>query len=211
MGCRADNPSGPRRMLEVGASGDQVSVLDCIGRSVVVEIVGEQQIAASLHERQPFGVERLRACWVKPLTGRDVHKQTLTQQVVRHRAAAPVPDSPGAWNPIGGILLREEGNPEGSQAMLEDSVRSARRAGDRFHGAYAYLGLAFVAADAGNPQPAAELHGAAQAFSDQLGIPWLWFGRLRQASIGAIRARLGEKDFQHAYEKGGCAQLRRRL
>ncbi len=103
-----------------------------------------------------------------------------------------------------GILLREEGDRERSHPTLEDALRLARRAGDRFHIAFAYLGLAFLAADAGDSRRAAELHGVAQAFIDRLGIPWLWFDRLRQASIDTVRANLGEKDFQHAYQKGSA-------
>lgn len=101
-----------------------------------------------------------------------------------------------------GFLLREEGHGGSARSMLEDSLRLARRAGDRFHIAFAYLGLAFLAGDTGESQRAAELHGVAQAFVDQLGIPWVRFERLRQASIDAIRASLGENEFRHAYEKG---------
>lgn len=103
-----------------------------------------------------------------------------------------------------GILLREEGDREGSQSILEDSLRRARRAGDHFHIAYAYLGLAFLAGDVTESRRAAQLHGVAQAFVDQLGIPWFWFERLRQTSIDAVRASLGQKDFQLAYQKGSA-------
>ncbi|MGH2895993.1 MAG: hypothetical protein ACRDPM_22370 [Solirubrobacteraceae bacterium] len=105
-------------------------------------------------------------------------------------------------NTVVGILLRAEGDREGAQSMLDDSLRLARRAGDRFNIAFACLGLACLAGDAGEPQRAAELHGVAQAFVDQLGIPWVRFARLRQDSIDAIEARLGETNLRDAYEQG---------
>jgi tetratricopeptide (TPR) repeat protein len=110
-------------------------------------------------------------------------------------------------NVVAGILLREEGDRAGSQSTLEDALRLARRSGDHFHIAFAYLGLAFLAADASDLQRAAELHGVAQTFNDKLGVPWFWFGRLRQASIDAIQASLGEEEFQRAYRKGGALSL----
>jgi hypothetical protein len=82
VGRRADNPSGLGRFLEVGASADEVFVLDCIDCGMLVKIVDEQQITASLDIRQPFGIERLGACRVEPLTGGDVQKQTLAQKVI---------------------------------------------------------------------------------------------------------------------------------
>ena len=110
--------------------------------------------------------------------------------------------APHYVNIIAGVLLREEGDREGAHAMLADSLRLARRAGDRFHVAFACLGLALLAGDAGASQRAAELHGVAQAVVDQLGIPWLRFERLRRASIDGLLANLGETEFQHAYETG---------
>jgi predicted ATPase len=105
-------------------------------------------------------------------------------------------------NSILGILLREEGDPQGARSMLGDALRMARRVGDRFHFAFACLGLALVAGDAGQAQRAAQLHGAAQAIADQVGMPWIRFKGLRQASISAITASLGENEFRQAYEQG---------
>jgi predicted ATPase/class 3 adenylate cyclase len=105
-------------------------------------------------------------------------------------------------NTVVGILLRQEGDREGAHALLDDSLRLARRAGDRFNIAFAYLGLACLAGDAEESQRAAELHGIAQSFVDQLGIPWVRFARLRQDSIDAIRSSLGENEFRHAYAHG---------
>jgi predicted ATPase/class 3 adenylate cyclase len=110
-------------------------------------------------------------------------------------------------NVVGGILLREEGDRDGSRSTLEDALRLARRTGDHFHIAFAYLGLAFLSADASDLERAAELHGVAQAFNDKLGVPWFWFGRLRHASIDAIQASLSAEKFELAYRKGGALSL----
>ena len=118
------------------------------------------------------------------------------------RAGHVIGAAPHYVNVVLGILLREEGDHEGARSMLEDSLRRARRAGDHYHIAFAYLGLAFLAGDAREWQRAAELHGITQAFADQVGIPSFLFDRLRQASIDAIRASLAANEFQHAYEKG---------
>jgi hypothetical protein len=102
-----------------------------------------------------------------------------------------------------GWLLREEGNGEGAVAAFAEVLRMSRRTGYRNGTASANLGLACLAADTGDWQRSAVLHGAAQAFVDQLGRPWLELeGRYREASIGEVLAGLGQAEFQRAYTRG---------
>ena len=94
--------------------------------------------------------------------------------------------------------------------MLEEGLRISRRSGDRFGLAYSILGLACLAADLGDWRRAAELHGVAQAFLDQIGQPWLlYYGPLRQVSIDEVSEHLGDEEFQRAYAKGKSARFRR--
>jgi hypothetical protein len=102
-----------------------------------------------------------------------------------------------------GMVKREEGDHEGAAAMLRAGLRSCRRTRDRFGLAYAVLGLAFLAGDAAEWRGAAELHGVAKGFLDQIGQPWLpYYGRFLDASIDAIRANLGDAAFKCLYARG---------
>jgi tetratricopeptide (TPR) repeat protein len=101
-----------------------------------------------------------------------------------------------------GMLLREEGDRNGARSMLEDALRASRRTGDRSGLAYSSLGLACLAGDLAEWRRSAQLHGAAQAFLDQMGHPWLRYDQIRQASIDMVRAGLGEHEFQRSYAAG---------
>jgi hypothetical protein len=79
----------------------------------------------------------------------------------------------------------------------------SRRIGDRSGIAYASLGLACLAADAGDWHRAAVLHGVAQAFLDPTGQPWEELeARYRQDSLAQARAHLGQGQFESAYSMG---------
>ena len=92
--------------------------------------------------------------------------------------------------------------------MFEAALRISRRNGDRSGLAYASLGLACLAADRGDWQRAAALHGAAQALTDQIAEPWqVLEARYRRDSLDKIRASLGEEQFAQAYTKGMTLSL----
>jgi predicted ATPase len=102
-----------------------------------------------------------------------------------------------------GWVRREDNDPDGARSSFEDVLRISRRDGDRAGIAYASLGLACLAADAGDWHRAALLHGAAQAFLGRTGQPWEKLeARYRQDSIDHVRARLGQEQFEQAHARG---------
>jgi predicted ATPase len=67
----------------------------------------------------------------------------------------------------------------------------------------AILGLARLAADAGEWHRAATLHGAAQALVDQTGVVWDSDGaELRHESLDQVAAALGDEQLKQAYTPG---------
>jgi predicted ATPase len=102
-----------------------------------------------------------------------------------------------------GWVLRAEHNPDEARSTLQTVLRASRRNGERLGIAYATLGLALLAADAGDCDLAAELHGAAQAALDRIGMPWQPVeARYRQQSLQHVRAALGDERFDDAYATG---------
>lgn len=71
-----------------------------------------------------------------------------------------------------GMVLREEGDPDGARSMLEAALRKSRRNGDNRGIASSCLFLACLASDEGDWHRAAMLHGAAQAILDRTSVPW---------------------------------------
>jgi tetratricopeptide (TPR) repeat protein len=102
-----------------------------------------------------------------------------------------------------GWVLRLDNDPEGARSSFEAALRISRRIGDRTGIAYASLGLACLAADAGDWHRAAVLHGVAQAFLDPTGQPWEKLeARYRRDSLRHVRAHLGPQQFEQAQAKG---------
>jgi len=102
-----------------------------------------------------------------------------------------------------GWVLRHDNDPDGARSAFETFLRMSRRNGDRYGIAYASLGLACLAADAGDWHQAAVLHGVAQAFLDRNGQRWEELeARYRRDSLDQVRARLGPEQFERAYAAG---------
>jgi predicted ATPase/class 3 adenylate cyclase len=102
-----------------------------------------------------------------------------------------------------GWALRQDNDPGGARSSFEAALRKSRRNGNRSGIANASLGLACLAADAGDWHQAAVLHGVAQAFLDPTGPPWEELQtRYRRESLGHVRAHLGQEQFERAYTKG---------
>ncbi len=116
-------------------------------------------------------------------------------------------ESPNVWTNIG-WALRQDNDPDGARSSFEATLRMSRRNGDRNGMAYASLGLACLAADAGNWHRAAVLHGIAQAFLDQTGQPWEELeARYRRDSLGQVRAHLTQDLFDQAHANGMALSL----
>jgi predicted ATPase/DNA-binding XRE family transcriptional regulator len=107
-----------------------------------------------------------------------------------------------------GLVLRAEGDPGGARSAFGAGLRISRRNGDRRGMAYAILGLACLAGDAGDWDRAAVLHGAAQAFLDRTGNPWQGLeARHRRDSLAQVRAHLGDEQMERAYAQGVTLSL----
>jgi predicted ATPase/class 3 adenylate cyclase len=102
-----------------------------------------------------------------------------------------------------GWVLRLDNDADGARSSFEAFLRKSRREGDRYGIAYASLGLACLAGDAGDWHRAAVLHGAALAFLGEIGQPWeeLEAG-YRQDSLDQVRAHLGQQQFDQDQAKG---------
>jgi tetratricopeptide (TPR) repeat protein len=103
-----------------------------------------------------------------------------------------------------GMVLREEGNLDAARELVDDGLRISRRAGDRYGLGYSILCLALIAGDQNDWERAAELHGAAQSFLDQIGQPWLvlYYATVRETSVDAAHAALGDNQFQRLHDRG---------
>jgi predicted ATPase/class 3 adenylate cyclase len=103
-----------------------------------------------------------------------------------------------------GWLRRQDNDPDGAQASFQAALRIGRRTGDSSGISHAALGLACLAADAGDWHQAALLHGAAQALLDRIGQQhWEELeARYRQDSLGHVRAHLGQEQFDQAHAEG---------
>ncbi|MGD0377482.1 MAG: hypothetical protein ABSB01_23215 [Streptosporangiaceae bacterium] len=102
-----------------------------------------------------------------------------------------------------GQVLRAEKDPGGARSTSEAALRIGRRNGDNLNMAFACLGLACLAGDAGDWDRAAALHGVAQAFQDRTGNVWQkFYARWRLDSLDQARAHLGDEQLERAYSQG---------
>ena len=102
-----------------------------------------------------------------------------------------------------GWVRRLDGDHDGARSSFEDALRMSRRSGERFGIAYAVLGLACLAADAGEWSRACVLHGIAQAALDRTGEPWQEpEAGYRRESLAQVRAHLGQEQSERDYARG---------
>jgi predicted ATPase/class 3 adenylate cyclase len=98
---------------------------------------------------------------------------------------------------------RQDGEYDGARSGFEYALRKSRRSGERFCIAYAVLGLACLAGDAGEWSRACVLHGIAQVALDRTGEPWQQpEERYRRESLAQARAHLGEEQSERDYARG---------
>jgi hypothetical protein len=102
-----------------------------------------------------------------------------------------------------GWVRRLDGDRDGARSSLEEALRMSRRNGEHSGIAYAVLGLACLAADAGEWSRACVLHGVAQAVLDRTGEPWQEpEARYRRESLVQVRAQLGQEQSERDYARG---------
>ena len=102
-----------------------------------------------------------------------------------------------------GWVRRQDGDHDGARSSFEDALRISRRSGEHSDIAYAMLGLACLAADAGEWSRACVLQGAAQAVLDRTGEPWQEpEARYRRESLVQVRAHLGQEQSERDYARG---------
>jgi predicted ATPase/class 3 adenylate cyclase len=153
---------------------------------------GDQQFAAILHNNA--GMHALR---VGDIPAARAHLEAAAQA---SRANAENTDTIVINL---GWVRRQDGNHDGARSSFEDALRSSRRSGERFNIAYAVLGLACLAEDAGEWPRACVLHGVAQAALDRTGEPWQEPEvRYRRESLAQVRAHLGATQFERDYARG---------
>ena len=121
----------------------------------------------------------------------------------RARATQAIEDEPAYLTINMAWILRQDHDCDGARSSFEAALRVGRRDGNRFYVAIASLGLACLAADAGDWRRAAILHGVAQGFMDRTGLPWVDLeARYRQDSLHRVRAHLGPERFEQACAEG---------
>ena len=102
-----------------------------------------------------------------------------------------------------GWVLRQDNDPDGARSSFQAALRISRHNGERSSIAYACVGLACLAGDAGDWQRAAVLHGIAQACLNPTRQPWEELeARYRQDSLDQVRTHLGPEQFERAHAKG---------
>jgi hypothetical protein len=111
-------------------------------------------------------------------------------------------DTPACRSTWAGCCAKNH-DPDGARSSFQAALRLSRRSGARSGIAYASLGLACLAADAGDWHRAAKLHGIAQAFLNQTGQPWEELeARYCRDSLDQVRTHLGQEQFEQARAEG---------
>jgi predicted ATPase/class 3 adenylate cyclase len=111
-----------------------------------------------------------------------------------------------------GDVLRAERDLDGARSTFEAALRISRRNGDTWNMAYAILGPALLAGDAGDWDRAATLHGVAQALQDRTGNPWQELSaRDCRDSLDQARAHMGDEQLDRAYAQGMALSLDKAL
>ena len=102
-----------------------------------------------------------------------------------------------------GWVRRQDGDHDAARSSFQAALRMSRRSGQRFDIAYAVVGLACLAADAGEWSQACVLHGVAQATLDRTGEPWQEpEAGYRRESLAQVRAHLGQEQSERDYARG---------
>ena len=153
---------------------------------------GDQLFACILHNNA--GVHALR---IGDIPAARVHLEAAAQ------AAVATGDNSDSVAVNLGWVRRLDGDYDGARSSMKDALRLSRRSGERFGIAYAVLGLACLAADAGEWSRASVLHGIAQAILDRTGEIWQSpEDRYRRESLDQVRAHFGPEQSDRDYARG---------
>jgi tetratricopeptide (TPR) repeat protein len=153
---------------------------------------GDQQFACILHNNA--GVHALR---VGDIPAARAHLEAAAQ------ASKATGENSDSVTINLGWVRRLDGDQDGARSSFEDALRMSRRSGQRSDIAYAVLGLATLAADAGEWSRACVLHGVAQAALDQTGEPWQEPEEsYRRDSLAQVRTHLGTEQSERDYARG---------
>jgi tetratricopeptide (TPR) repeat protein len=102
-----------------------------------------------------------------------------------------------------GWVQRQDGDHDAARSSFQAALQMSRRGGKRFDIAYAVLGLACLAEDAGEWSQACLLHGVAQAALDRTGEAWQEpEAGYRRESLAQVRAHLGQEQSGRDYARG---------
>jgi predicted ATPase/class 3 adenylate cyclase/Tfp pilus assembly protein PilF len=102
-----------------------------------------------------------------------------------------------------GWVLRAQHDLDQARSRFQEALETSRRTGSERGMANSIDGLAALATDLGDWHRAAVLHGAAQALLDRTGIQLEELDeRLRQESLGQVRAAIGDEQVQRDYARG---------
>jgi predicted ATPase/DNA-binding XRE family transcriptional regulator len=179
-----------------------VAYISAVGPAVSLQLTGEAiactERSGDVHQSYYL---RANAGWYALSTGDTPAARTHLEAAQRAAQALGIQNPIAAMNLA--MVLREEGDRDGAQSMLESALRTSRRNGDNRDIAGACTFLACLAGDRGDWSQAAMLHGAAQAVQDRTKVPWDELdARYRQDSLAQARARLGDKQLDQAYAYG---------
>jgi DNA-binding CsgD family transcriptional regulator len=109
-----------------------------------------------------------------------------------------------------GLVARARGDPRAAAAQLREALDLYRRAGDREGTAGALEGLAGLALDCGQPEPAARLFGAAERLREVIGAPLPPVSRAEyERDLAALRGGLPAEARAAAWEAGRAMSAER--
>jgi predicted ATPase/class 3 adenylate cyclase len=149
---------------------------------------GDQLFAYILHNNA--GVHALRASDIPAARG---HLEAAVQAARAYGEKSNTVAINLGW------VRRHDGDRDGARSSFEDALRISRRNGEHSDIAYALLGLACLAADAGAWSRACVLHGAAQTALDRTGEAWQEpEERYRRESLAQVRTHLDHSGQDYA-------------
>ncbi len=205
-------PSGREAVERARQLGDDVLLGESLTENLLCEALTCPAHAGTLFTEALACTQRsgdhlyafllLNSAGVRALRAGDIHAaQAYLQRAAQARRAIGEEGLDLSINI--GWVLRQDNDPDGARSSFQGALRMSRHNGDRVGIAYGSLGLACLAADAGDWHRAAVLHGVAQAFLDGTGQPWEELEACyRRDSLDQVRAHLGQEQSEQDHARG---------